>query len=201
MKIKKFKQEVRTENFDIPNVLEKIKPIAYSRKFPLGETVKPTFKWKPFAVTFATIIFALGVFFSFSSNLKEGEMEAPENADFSGDGQNYFDNDKTPTNIEPENKGLTRETYYEGLYDKAISKENTESDITSDFALTEEQKDTYVSSDVYFAFYDIVINQNTKEYNSAYQQLTLWGENNGYDEKYFIEHENEIYYIFDMLTE
>ena len=50
MKIKKFKQEVRTENFDIPNVLEKIKPIAYSRKFPLGETVKPTFKWKPFFV-------------------------------------------------------------------------------------------------------------------------------------------------------
>lgn len=35
MKIKMFKQQLRDEKFDIPNVLDKIKPLAYEMEYPL----------------------------------------------------------------------------------------------------------------------------------------------------------------------
>lgn len=35
MKIKTFKQSLRNENYDIPNVLEQIKPIAYNKEYPV----------------------------------------------------------------------------------------------------------------------------------------------------------------------
>ncbi len=199
MKIKKFKQEARMENFDIPNVLEKIKPVAYSRKIPLVEAVKPAFKWKPFAITFATLVFAAIIFFSFPGNLKDNEMADPESVESPSEDQiEQEENQETPSDYEPEVKGLTRENYYEGLYNEAIGEE---AEATFSSALTEEQKDVYVSSDVYFALYDIVVNQNIKDYSSAYEHLVLWGNHNGYIEEYFIEHENEINYIFGTLIE
>lgn len=37
MKIKTFKNQIKNENYDIPNVLEKIKPIAYNTKYHVEE--------------------------------------------------------------------------------------------------------------------------------------------------------------------
>lgn len=191
MKIKKFKQEVKAETFDIPNVLEKIKPAAYTRKIPLVESAKPAFKWKPVVATFATIVLVAVVFFSYSHNFKDADLSDPaanESVDSPSD---------TPDDIDPDTKGLTKETYYEGLYKEAMG---VDAETTYSSFLTEEQRSVYLDSAAYFAFYDIIIERNVKDYNSAYNQLVLWGKNNSYDEQYFSERESDIYYIFNTLV-
>ncbi len=194
MKIKNFKQEVKTEQFDIPNVLEKIKPAAYSRKIPLIEPVKPAFKWKPIIATFAAIVVVTVIFFSFPNNYKENELADPSD--------DNTESPESPTNEYSEAeaddiKGITRESYYGWLFDQAVG---SDAEATFNSHLTEEQRDTYVSSDVYFAFYNIVVNLNTKDFDRALEQLILWGSKNDYAEEYFNNHENELIYIFNNLT-
>lgn len=44
MKIKTFKQNLKQESYDIPDVLEKIKPIAYSKEYHIQERRQSVFK-------------------------------------------------------------------------------------------------------------------------------------------------------------
>ena len=193
MKIKKFKQEVKTEQFDIPNVLEKIKTTAYSRKIPLVEPVKPAFKWKPIIATFATIVVVTVIFFSFPNNYKENELADPSNDNAESPESSTNEYSEETDDI----KGITRESYYGWLFDQAIG---TDAEGTFNSPLTEEQRDTYVSSDVYFAFYNIVVNLDTKDFELALEQLILWGSKNDYTEEYFNNHETELNYIFNNLV-
>lgn len=192
MKIKKFKQAVQAETFDIPNVLEKIKPAAYARKIPHVESVKPAFRWKPIVVTFATIVLVAVMFFSYSHNFKDTDLLDP------AENESVNSPEETPSDMDPDTKGLTKETYYEGLYNEAMG---VDIEATYSSYLTEEQRSVYLDPTAYFAFYDIVIERNIKDYTSAYNQLVLWGKNNSYDELYFNERESDIYYIFNTLVQ
>lgn len=63
MKIKMFKQQLRDEKFDIPNVLDKIKPLAYEMEYPLQPKksffLKSILQLVPVLTVFTICIFAL----------------------------------------------------------------------------------------------------------------------------------------------
>ncbi|HKM30490.1 MAG TPA: hypothetical protein VJZ51_07045 [Bacilli bacterium] len=185
MKINKFKQAMEDEIFDIPNVLEKIKPAAYSRKIPIIESVQPTFKWKSVVASFAAIMIIAVGFLAFPNGLKDVELADPDNTVVPNEAAA-----DTP-------KSFSRETYYEELYEEGAG---LTAEATYNNYLTDEQKDAYLEPKIYFALYDIVVNKNTKDYNTAYNQLVLWGASNEYSEQYLASREGEINYIFISLT-
>lgn len=63
MKIKMFKQQLRDEKFDIPNVLDKIKPLAYEMEYPLQPKksffLKSILQLVPVLTVFTICIFVL----------------------------------------------------------------------------------------------------------------------------------------------
>lgn len=185
MKINKFKQAMKDVVFDIPNVLEKVKPTAYSRKIPIIESIHPSFRWKSVLASFAAIMIVTVGFFALPRGLKDIELADAE----SGVIPNEADAE-TP-------KSFSRETYYEELYEEATG---STAEATYNNYLTDEQKDTYLEPKIYFAFYDIVVNKNAKDYGTAYAQLVLWGSSNEYSEQYLASREGEINYIFISLT-
>lgn len=74
MKIKTFKNQIKNENYDIPDVLEKIKPIAYTTKYHT-EPKKHVFFNNLLQLVPVMTVFTICLFVLFNLNEKVPESE------------------------------------------------------------------------------------------------------------------------------
>lgn len=99
MKIKDFKEQLKNEQFDIPDVLDNIREIAYKKEFKKTNVRKFNFKIA-FSLTPVLCILILG-FFLMPQLTTGSDPYAPESAEFvSPENENI--NPESPNGITPE---------------------------------------------------------------------------------------------------
>jgi hypothetical protein len=201
MKIKKFKTLIIEEKIDIPDVFEKIKPIAYTKRISTEPSIKVPYKRKILIATFGTIAFVFLLAFVIPGGLKNAidfnpEMSAPLDDDPISEAVDPSDSlPESPAN----DVRTYQQDYYSSLFDNIKNNINvTEAD---NVTLTDEQKETVLPPIVCYALYDIVVVSGITNYNSVLSDLIAWGKHNSYDATYFHDNNDEVLYVFSLLTE
>ncbi|MDD3170773.1 MAG: hypothetical protein PHO86_00400 [Bacilli bacterium] len=204
MKIKKFKNIVSAEKIDIPDIFEKIKPIAYAKKVPALATIKPSYRKRIIFASLVTVTCAFLLIFFVPGGLKEVIDFDPMNTESSlddptldpnvpKDSENESEDPEVPT----DNPRTYQQDYYYSLFN-SIGSEVEPSD-SEGVVLTEEQKETVLPPSVFYAMYDIIITSGITDYDMVINDLIAWGKDYSYDATYFHDNNDKILYVYDLL--